>query len=111
MSSNRNSIAALTGGSLPDAFEALGITQFPDAAGWYQVIGGLIVQGGSVDIAGAATATINLHAPYEKQLLGIWTQIVGGAGNNAYVTAADLDSFQIVNGAGDRTYYWLSLGV
>ena len=111
MSSSYNSIAPFSKARLDEVQDAIGITQFPSETEWYQVIGGLIVQGGSVDIAGAATATISLHAPYEKQLLGIWTQIVGGAGNNAYVTGADLDSFQIVNGAGARTYYWLSLGV
>lgn len=111
MSASYNSIPPFQGGSVRDALESLGITQFPSGTSWYQVIGGLIVQGGSVDIADVATTTINLVAPYEKQLLGIWTQVVGGTANTAYITGADLDSFQIVNGSGARTFYWLSLGV
>jgi hypothetical protein len=111
MSSSYNSIAALTGGTARDALEALGITQFPSAAEWYQVIGGLIVQGGSVAVGDGATATVNLVAPYEKQTLGVWIQVSGAAGNNAHVATVGLTSFQIVNGSGARTYYWLSLGV
>jgi hypothetical protein len=111
VSGSYNSVPPLIGGSTRDALEALGITQFPSATEWYQVIGGIIVQGGRVAVADGATVTVNLVAPYEKQVLGTWTQVSGSAGNDAYVTSVGLTSFQIVNGSGARTYYWLSLGV
>jgi hypothetical protein len=111
MSSSYNSIFPFSKARLDEIQEAIGITQFPSATGWYQVIGGIIVQGGFASAGDAATVTVNLNAPYEKQLLGIWIQVIGGTANAAYVTAADLDSFQIVNGVGARDFYWLSLGV
>ena len=111
MSSSYNSIPPFTGGSTQDALEALGITQFPSETSWYQVIGGIIVQGGKVATSDGATVTVNLVAPYEKQLLGVWTQVIDAAENGSHVASIGLNSFQIVNGAGDRTYYWLSLGV
>lgn len=111
MSSSTNSIPALLGGSTRDALEALGITQFPSATEWFQVIGGLIVQGGYVEVASATSITINLPAPYEKQTLGVWLQTEGSSHNAAHVDAVTLSSFEIHNGGGIRHYYWLSLGV
>lgn len=109
--SQYNSVTPFSGGTTRDALEALGITQFPSGTEWFQVIGGLIVQGGKVDVTGGATLAINLNAPYEKQVLGTWIQVMAGAGNNAYIIPTDLTQFSIVNGVGNRTYYWLSLGV
>ena len=111
MSSSTNSVPPFTGGSTRDALEALGITQFPSEAEWYQVIGGLIVQGGHVEVAGSTAAVINLVAPYEKQFLGVWLQTEGNPHNAAHVAAVTLSSFEIHNGGGVRHYYWLSLGV
>lgn len=111
MSSSYNSIPALTGGSTRDALEALGITQFPSETSWYQVIGGIIVQGGYVTVASATTQTVNLVAPYEKQTLGVWLQTEGASHNAAHVDGVTLSSFEIHNGGGIRSYYWLSLGV
>ena len=111
MSSSTNSVAPFLGGTTRDALEALGITQFPSEFGWYQVIGGLIVQGGKVDVTGGATLAVPFAAPYGKQVLGTWIQVMAGAGNNAYIIPTDLTTFSIVNGVGNRTYYWLSLGV
>lgn len=109
--SSYNSVPPIAGGTAGDVIEALGITQFPSATEWYQVIGGIIVQGGRVSIASGVTATVNLVAPYGKQFLGAWIQVIDVASNNAHITAVSLNSFQIVNGVGLRAYYWLSLGV
>jgi hypothetical protein len=112
MSSNINSIAPFLGGTTKDALESIGITQFPAAASWYQVIGGLIVQGGYVEMSATTSATIPFNAPYGKQVLGVWLQTVDGSANGAHISASPaLDSFEIVNGSSDRFYYWLSLGV
>lgn len=109
--SSYNSVTPFTGGSTKDVIEALGITQFPSEFEWFQVIGGLIVQGGKIDVTGGATLAINLAAPYEKQVLGTWIQVMAGAENGAYIIPTSLSAFSIVNGVGNRTYYWLSLGV
>ena len=111
MTANRNSVPPFLGGTAREALESIGITQFPSATEWYQVIGGLIVQGGTVAITDAATTTIPLVAPYEKQTLGVWIQVVDDPSNGAHVEAVTLEDFDLVNGAGARTYYWLSLGV
>ena len=111
MSSSYNSIPPFTGGTSRDALEALGITQFPSATDWFQVIGGIIMQGGVVSVADGATLTVPLNAPYEKQVLGIWIQVVGAAANTAHVAAVTVGNFNIVNGVGARDFYWLSLGV
>ena len=111
MSASYNSVPPFQGGSTRDTLEALGITQFPSEHEWYQVIGGLIVQGGYVEVASLTVATINLPAPYEKQTLGVWLQTEGATHNAAHVANATLSSFEIHNGAGIRDYYWLSLGV
>jgi hypothetical protein len=111
MSSNTNSIAPYLEGTTRQALEAIGITQFPSATEWYQIIGGLIVQGGYVAVASSSVQTVNLVAPYEKQTLGVWLQTEGASHNAAHVDGVTLSSFEIHNGGGIRSYYWLSLGV
>lgn len=108
--SNLNSIPPERG-TLREVQEALGITQFPDATSWYQVIGGLILQGGKISVGSSATGTVSLVAPYEKQFLGVFTQVVGAAGNSHYVNNVTLSTFDIVNGVGARDYYWWAIGV
>jgi len=112
LSQNTNSVPPFLGGTVRDAIEALGITQFPSAGNWYQIIGGLIVQGGYVSVLDGVVQAVSFNAPYEKEVLGVWLQVVAGAGNGAFVGGpVALDSFDIYNGVGDRDYYWLSLGV
>jgi hypothetical protein len=109
--SEYNSVAPFVGGTAQDALEALGITQFPSATEWFQVIGGLIVQGGYVTVPSSTVQTVNLVAPYGKQTLGVWLQTEGSSHNSAHVDGVTLTSFEIHNGGGVRSYYWLSLGV
>lgn len=109
--SNTNAVVPFLGGTLPDALESLGVTQFPSGTEWFQTIGGLLVQGGKVDVVAAATASIEFPAGVPTQLLGIWIQTVGGTTNGAYVNVPTLAGFDLVNGASDRTYYWWALGV
>lgn len=109
---NTNSIAPFLQASLENLQEAAGITQFPDELTWYQILNGLQVQGGRVSISNGANLDVSFVAPYEKQVLGVFLQVVGGAENGAYIsTVPALDQFNIVNGAGDRTYYWWAVGV
>lgn len=108
---NTNAILGLFKGTPEDVANAIGVTQFPIANHWYQTIGGLQVQGGLVEVAGGATLVVNFVAPYVTQLLGVFIQVATAAGNNAHVNAAGLNSFEIVNGAGNRSYYWFAIGV
>lgn len=109
--SNTNSIIPYTGAKLKELADTIGITQFPDETSWYQVLGGLIFQGGKIGIGGGVTQAIDFVAPYEKQLLCIHTEVLGAAPNGHYVTGEDLTGFDIVNGASGRTYFWWSVGV
>lgn len=111
MAANNNSIAPLFNRGLEDLGDAIGVTQFPSQFEWYQIVGGLQVQGGKVSVGTSATLTINFPAPYEKQLLGVWIQVRGAAGNNGYVNNESLNSFDVVNGVGARDYYWWAVGV
>lgn len=111
MSGSWNSVAPFSKARLDEVQDSLGITQFPSETEWYQVIGGLIVQGGRVSVGDAATLTVSLNAPYEKQVLGIWIQVIGGAANTAHLDAITTADFDIVNGVGARDFFWLSLGV
>lgn len=109
--SNTNAVVPFLGGTLPEALESLGITQFEGATGWYQTIAGILIQGGTVEVLASATAPIAFHAAVPTQLLGIWIQTVGGTTNGAYVNVPDLEGFDLVNGGSDRTYYWWAIGV
>lgn len=111
MSSSHNSIIPFVKARIEDLQETIGITQFPTEHEWYQVLGGIIVQGGYVEVAAGATAGVTLPIPYDKQLLGVWIQPVGAPSNTEHINSVSLAGFEIVNGAGDKAYYWLSLGV
>jgi hypothetical protein len=111
MSSNINSIIGRIGASLEETSESLGVTQFPSATSWYQIIGGLQVQGGFETLAGAGANVVPFSAPYEKQVLGIFIQVIGAAENGAFISAIGLNQFTLNNGAGARTYYWWAVGV
>ena len=111
MSSNINSVQPYSGASLSEASESIGITQFPSLTSWYQIIGGLQVQGGFETLAGAGANVVPFSAPYEKQVLGIFIQVIGAAENGAFISAVGLNQFTLNNGAGARTYYWWAVGV
>ena len=106
-----NSITPRTKATLEEVQEAIGVTQFPSETDWYQILGGLIVQGGFVSVGDGATLTVPFNAPYEKQVLGIWIQVAGGTANTAHIDAVTTEDFDIINGTGARDFYWLSLGV
>jgi len=108
---NINSVAPFVNPTREELADAVGITQFPSATSWYQIIGGLQVQGGFQTLAGAGANVVTLPAPYEKQVLGIFIQVIGAAENGAFISAIGLDKFTLNNGAGARTYYWWAVGV
>ena len=112
MTGNTNSIASYESANPRELQEAAGITQFPSATEMFQVLNGLQIQVGKVDVAGGATLTVNFPAPYEKQVLGVFLQVLAGAENGAYIDPVPaLASFDLHNGAGNRSYYWWAIGV
>lgn len=108
---NTNSVPPFFGASNKELLETIGVTQFPSDVEWFQVIGGLVVQGGYVEIPDTSSLVINLPAPVSKQILGIYTQVVGQTENGAYIDNITLSEFELFNGAGDRFYYWWAIGV
>ena len=111
MAGNINSISPYIAPTNRELADSIGITQFPALTAWYQLIGGLQVQGGFETLAGAGANVVLFSAPYEKQVLGIFIQVIGAAENGAWISAIGLDKFTLNNGAGARTYYWWAVGV
>lgn len=111
MSANVNSIIAYVGASLKETSESLGTTQFPSELEWYQIVGGLQVQGGKVSVGSATMLVVDFSAPYEKQVLGVFLQVVDGGENGAFISGVTQDNFELNNGVGARDYYWWAIGV
>jgi len=113
MSSSTNSVNPYVGASLAEMQESLGITQFPGEYTWYQIIGGLVIQGGFEIFTGAATRTVNLVAPFQKQVLNITiSPTSAGDGPHGHIVAGPgLTSFQIKHYGPNASYFWLAIGV
>lgn len=109
--SNTNAVVPFLGGTLPEALESLGVTQFPSGTAWFQTIAGLLVQGDFLSITSGTVQTISFHAAFPKQVLGVWIQTVGGSHNNAHIDNVTLEEFELHNGGSARSYYWWALGV
>jgi hypothetical protein len=82
---------------LGNLHESLGVTKFnpTDEASWFQIIGGLLIQGGNATAAGAIT----FPAPFEKQLLGVFV-------NGGTASAVSLSGFTT-----SAANYWWAIGV
>lgn len=118
--SNNNSIPVFNKDSIGNIQESLGITQL--AAGsedsWYQILGGLIFQGGKTDVIPVNTlsSTISFNTAFPKKVLGIWiipiSSVVDPTGElySFAVSPVDLYSFKIANDGSDTSFYWLAIG-
>lgn len=95
--------------------DAAGITQFPTATGWYQLINGLLVQGGVVNVGANATVIVPFQLAVPKQVLGIFTQAAIAGVGNGYGTidpaGSNLQQFTLVNTGPAKDYYWWAIGV
>jgi len=113
MSSNINSVNPYVGASLAELQDSLGVTQFPGQYTWYQIIGGLVVQGGFEIFTGAAIRTVNLVAPFQKQVLNITISPTSASnGPHGHIVAGvGLTSFQIDHHGPNASYFWLAIGV
>jgi hypothetical protein len=104
------SILPFVRGTPEEIANSLGITQFSGASNWFQIIGGITVQGGLL-ILSSVPQTILLNAPYEKQVLGIFIQHVGPTAQPADIDNITLSQFNISTGTIGEIYYWFSVGL
>ena len=109
--SNQNSLPPFTNASLKDLLDSIGITQFPSETNWYQVIGGLIIQGGFIDNATTGD-TITFNASFTKQVLGVFLIPIRAGVIQYVVNTVTVDDFVVVhNGGGTGDFYWFAIGV
>lgn len=115
-----NSIPTFGKDSLSNIQESLGITQLGVSSedSWYQIIGGLIFQGGKTSSLAANTlsAAISFNTGFPKKVLGIWIVPISATvdvANPLYsfaVNPIDLYSFKIANDGVETAFYWLAIG-
>lgn len=109
--SGQNSIIPFATPRAQDLFNALGITQFQSETNWFQVIGGLLIQGGFIDNASTG-ATITFNTSFTKQILGVFLIPVAGAVISTAVNTVTVDDFVLVhNSGGASDFYWFAIGV
>ena len=109
-----NSVGAFSSTDLEQLKDAGGITQFPSATSFFQIINGLQIQGGITDVIPiGGNLIIPFHAPYETQLIGVFLQPVNAAASYGSIIPAgtNLTQFQIINGPVAGAFYWWAIGV
>jgi hypothetical protein len=120
MSNEYGSVVPYSKASIEEQQNALGILQFISASdtNWYQIISGLLVQGGYVTAAVAnANTVVNFNVAYPKKVLGIFVQSVyqpAGAGqeNSGMVHPTfTLSSFTLVNDGVQKDFFWWAIGI
>lgn len=102
-----------------DALRAIGVTQYVPTTDnlWYQVIGGLVFQGGIIIGAAANAVTpIVFNVPVSLKVLGVFVTAIfpaATAGNEASggVTNIALTGFDLVNDGALKDFYWWAIGV
>lgn len=111
MTSNINSIAPYVNANPNELLDTIGITQFSNGTDWFQVLGGLIFQGGLVS-AHSSTATVTFPTGFSKQTLCVIVQPKDSSGTTFYVTSVTLKDFVLAHGGGGvHNYYWFAIGV
>lgn len=95
-----------------DLREAMGIPRFTGASGtdWDFTFNGLVFQGGLATIANPSS-TIDFHAPFSQQVLGVFLEPVTATGPVKLSGAPSLTQFSASNSGSSGTVYWFALGV
>ena len=109
-----NSTGGYSNTSVEELRDAAGITQFPSATSFFQLINGLQIQGGITgSIAIGATLVVPFPAPYETQVLGVFLQPVNAAASYGSIdpSGTNLTQFTIKNGIVAGAFYWWAIGV
>lgn len=111
--SSFNSIAPYLFAKTKDLQEAFGVTQFPSETNWFQVMGGLIVQGGFLDTYVTGTV-VPLNTAFPLQVLGIWVTPINSAAivYPGSVFGVTTSQFQISHASpAPQDFYWFAIGV
>ncbi len=95
--------------------EAAGVTQFPSATCWYQLINGILVQGGAVNVGAGVDATFQYNIAIPTQLLGVFVQAQNAAVGSGYgsidIATTNLQQFTVVNTGLAKDFFWFAIGV
>jgi hypothetical protein len=108
---SQNSIAPFVNANVGDLLETIGVTQFLGEYNWFQVLGGLILQGGLRDGV-ASGGLITLNTGFPKQVLGVF--ITPKFPADVKFSAGDIttQSFKIFHDETDPVdFYWFAIGV
>lgn len=117
---NANSVVGYHDATLPEMQETAGITQLGvngDENAWFQVMNGLLIQGGRVDdVPANGSSTVDFHRAYPKKVLGVFLQLIGnsivGVPYRDEVLVLSLAQFEVYNDyTDDSGYYWWAIGV
>jgi hypothetical protein len=112
MSANTNAVPPYVGANSADLLESLGITQFNGLDSWSQTIGGLVIQGGVVDVPSAANVSVSFPAPLSKQLLGIFLEEADVTSSvHSSVVSSNLTGFTFAHNHTAFKVYWFAIGV
>jgi hypothetical protein len=111
--SNTNAVTPFNEPTLKELADSLGITQFTTETNWFQTIGGVLIQGGSIaGVSSGATVVVPFNVGFPTQVLGVFAQVRGTSVLGWSVTAVDIEKFSIVNAVGAvRDFYWWAIGV
>lgn len=106
-----NSIIPFSRGTVQDLLNTVGITQFTSETDWYQVIAGLIIQGGLAETITTGD-TITFNTSFTKQVLGVFITAIGASSLQVAANNITVDDFVLLhNGGGTGDFYWFAIGV
>jgi len=107
----QNSLAPFVKATAEELLESIGVTQFIGEGNWYQVIAGLIIQGGK--LTSVATGTlVTFNTSFTRQTLNVIITPVAGAVISTAVNTVSVDDFVLVhNSGGASDFYWFAIGV
>lgn len=109
---NSNSALGYSGDDIDAIREAFGITNFIGNTGFYQTIGGLIIQIGKTS-AVPSPSYVDFHVGFPKQAFGVWLQEIYPVGTDYghQIDQVSTTRFRVIHPAGNTAYYWLAIGV
>lgn len=108
---NTNAISPFFNATPAQLQEAVGITQFPTDTEWFHTFGGLLMQGGRVNIPGGTAVLIPYNAGFPTQVLCIMAQPLDSSATfhiSGYTSLAD---FTLHNTGSDKDFFWWAIGV
>ena len=92
----------------------MGVTRFSpsDVNSWFQVLGGLIIQGGRANAVSSAGSLITFTQAFPKQVLCILACPIGVNSTYSVVSVGtNLENFVLDSGTNGVDYYWFAIGL